>query len=379
MIDWQNRQTFSRIVAACGMKVDFGAARGARRNWIGVLQLAFQGWDKVKIETERGWTEAIAPVIITASRATDIPAFFADWFMHRLRAGYAEWVNPFNQKPQYISFAKTRVIVFITKNAQPFLGYLSELNAMGYHFYFQFTLNDYVEEGLEPRVPPLDDRIETFRHLSDRIGKERVIWRFDPLILGKNLLLEKLLAKVQRVGDAIHDYTEKLVFSFADIEAYAKVKRNLAAAGFDYLEFTPTLMEKVAQGLRDLNQNWGLELASCAEQIDLSPFGIVHNRCVDGELMARLFPEDNGLMRFLGVEREQAELFPGLTEEIRGNLVQMKDKGQRGGCGCVPSKDVGAYSTCMHLCKYCYANLSEAAVRSNLRGFRVDGERIITK
>lgn len=337
--------------------------------------MVFKGWDKVQIETEHGVEEAVAPVIITASRSTDVPAFFADWFMHRLRTGYLRWVNPFNQKPQYIAFAKTRVIVFITKNAQPILGYLSELDRLGYRYYFQFTLNDYEEEGLEPHVPPLDERIETFRYLSNRLGKDRVIWRFDPLIVGRNLPVTNLLTKVQRVGEAIHDFTEKLIFSFADIDSYAKVKRNLRIAGFDYTEFTPELMEETARGLQYLNRHWGLALASCAEKIDLARFGIKHNCCIDGDLMVKLFSEDKELMRFLGGEQES--LFPDLEPGTKTFQVKLKDKGQREGCGCVPSKDIGHYSTCMHLCKYCYANLSEAEVRKNLQGFQVDGESIV--
>ena len=139
--------------------------------------------------------EASAPVIISASRATDIPAFYAKWFMNRLRAGYCIWYNPFNQKPMYISFAKTKVVVFWTKNPEPMIPFLPELDKMGIHYYFQVTLNDYVNEGFEPNVGPVEHRVEVFKRLANLIGKEKVIWRFDPLIVTPKLTARQLLSK----------------------------------------------------------------------------------------------------------------------------------------------------------------------------------------
>ena len=139
---------------------------------------------KITIATHSGETiEAMAPVIISASRSTDIPAFFAKWFINRLEAGYCVWYNPFNQKPSYISFAQCKVVVFWTKNPKPLIPLLYELDERGIRYYFQFTLNDYEKEGFEPNVPSVAQRIETFKELSKLIGKERVIWRFDPFTL----------------------------------------------------------------------------------------------------------------------------------------------------------------------------------------------------
>ena len=132
--------------------------------------------NKVQIRNRQGnIVDATTPVIISASRSTDIPAFFAKWFINRLAAGDCVWYNPFNQQPMYISFAKTKVVVFWTKNPAPIIPYLLELDKRGIHYYFQITLNDYEKEHLEPNVPPLTKRLETFKHLSSLIGKERVI------------------------------------------------------------------------------------------------------------------------------------------------------------------------------------------------------------
>jgi len=314
--------------------------------------------------------KTITPVIISASRATDIPAFYSKWLVNRLRAGYAVWTNPFNRNfSQKVSFEKTRVFVFWTKNPAPLMLHLDEIDELGYHYYFQYTLNDYEEEGLEPGLPSRDDRVETFRALAERVGKERVIWRFDPLLLSDDLTVERLLARVKEVGDRIHASTERLVFSFADIGAYRSVKRRL---GGSYREFGLEEMKAFAEGLAALNRDWGLALATCAEEVDLSVYGVERNRCVDDRLLRRLFPEDRELTAFLG---------PPPQRDLFGNVVpakSLKDRGQREWCGCILSKDIGAYSTCPRLCLYCYANSNEGAVRRNCERHRVEGEGLIS-
>ena len=152
--------------------------------------------DKINIKTDSGKiVEALAPAIISASRSTDIPAFYAKWFFNRLAKGYCIWYNPFNKQPMYISFKNCKVIVFWTKNPKPILPYLHELDKLGIHYYFQVTLNDYVNEGFEPNVPSVEERVDTFKKLSSMIGKEKVIWRFDPLIVTKHITPRDLLKK----------------------------------------------------------------------------------------------------------------------------------------------------------------------------------------
>lgn len=303
-----------------------------------------------------GVDKIMSPVIVSASRSTDIPAFYTDWFLERLKAGYSVWVNPFNQERYRVSFADTRMIVFWSKNPAPMLERLDEVESLGFkQYYFQFTLNDYVTEGLEPNVPPVAERIDTFRHLARRIGKERVIWRFDPLLLSNYLTVDVLLEKIASIGHELQGATEKLVFSFADIQAYRKVGKNLS--GTNCREFSSEEKIEFAKGLRDVNLSLGLEMATCAEDIDLSEYGIKHNKCVDDDLMVRLFHDDAKLMDFIGAEYDMID---GWTIK-----KSRKDKGQRKACGCIVSKDIGAYNTCPHLCRYCYANYSDAAVMSN--------------
>ena len=260
---------------------------------------------KVEIRRDNGEiVEGVAPVIISASRSTDIPAFYADWFMNRLHAGYCVWYNPFNQRPMYISFSKTKVIVFWTKNPEPMLKHLPDLDKIGIHYYFQVTLNDYVDEGFEPIVGPVAQRVEVFKRLSDTIGKEKVIWRFDPLIVTPNLTARQLLTKVFHVGNQLKGYTDKLVFSFIDVKAYRKVQNNLIKETPCYTretvesaEPTGVYLTELVEGLAKLRDywkqdGWDLTLATCGESIDLDRYGIEHNRCIDGELMKRIFSKE---------------------------------------------------------------------------------------
>ncbi len=331
--------------------------------------MAAAKWEKVAIKTKDGTVEGIAPIIVSASRSTDIPAFYSEWFMNRLQEGYVKWVNPFNSKPQYISFDNARLTVFWTKDAKPIIPYLKELDTRGINYYFTFTVNDYENEGFEPGLRSLGGRIDTFRQLSEKLGRKRVIWRFDPLVLTDRLDTARLLDKVYKVGGRIAGHTDKLVISFADISSYAKVSRNLLGKGINFREFTPEAMETVARGLHEMNKSWGLELATCCEEIDLSRYNIKENKCIDDELMVRLFPRDKELMEFIGAGAETA-----------GGRKSLKDKGQRLNCGCVMSKDIGRYDTCGHGCIYCYANSSPVAAYGNyLKYLKSDrrGESII--
>ena len=321
-------------------------------------------WNKIQIKKVNGEiVEAQTPTIISASRSTDIPAFYSDWFIDRLKDGYVKWKNPFNGTPLYVSFQDARLFIFWSKNPKPMLKHLDFLDEKGYNYYFQFTLNDYDAEKLEPCVCNINKRIETFHKLSDRIGKGKVIWRFDPLILTNKIGVDELIRKAENIGNQLKGYTEKLVFSFADIQAYKKVQYNLRNNLIAYQEFDTRSMTEFAEGLQQLNKSWGFELATCAEQIPLEMYGIVHNKCVDDDLMIKLFPGDKALMDFLGVKIMPPDIFnpTGAIEKKRNN----KDKGQRKYCDCIVSKDIGEYNTCPHLCEYCYANSNKETALSN--------------
>lgn len=325
---------------------------------------------------------AMHPVIVSASRATDIPAFYADWFFYRLRKGYSAWINPFNNKKGYVSYQDTRFIVFWSKNPKPLLEHLDELDKRNIDCYIQYTLNDYEDDGLEKNVRPLAERIDTFKRLVERLGKERVIWRFDPLVLTDNISANVLLDKIGRIGDQLKGYTEKLVFSFADIATYRKVKHNLKESNINYVEWNEPDMVDFAKRLVELNKKWGFTLATCGEKIDLP--GIVHNSCIDHDLIIRLAHRDKALMDYLSVtiipiERDifgSVELPAGAILLDDGTAAiqkkKMPDKGQRAACGCMVSKDIGQYNTCPHQCEYCYANASKELATANWKRHQLD-------
>lgn len=343
--------------------------------------------ETIEIITDTGETVmASAPVIISASRSTDIPAFYAKWFIERLNKGYVKWKNPFNGVESYVSFNKTKAIVFWSKNPAPLIPYFEYLDKKGLHYYIQYTLNDYEKEGLETKVPLLEKRIETFRQISEKIGPERVIWRFDPLILLPGQTCDDLIKKIYNLSKNLKGLTNKLIFSFVDIDSYKKVKENMVrdCRQFDEntissAEFSEEQMNYIAKRLSDMRDywkenGWKLEIATCGEKIDLDKHGISHNRCIDGELMKRIFSEDTEFINYLNYGKleahdenssEQLSIFDSDVRVKKLSPEKMKDKGQRKGCGCMYSKDIGMYNTCPHGCAYCYANTSkEAALRN---------------
>jgi hypothetical protein len=232
-----------------------------------------------------------------------------------------------------------------------------------------------VAEGLERGVRPLAERIETFKMLVERLSKGAVVWRFDPLILTDQIDMDKLLRKIENIGDQLKDYTEKLVFSFADIVSYRKVKANLERNQIKYIDWTKEQMIEFARRLVKLNQNkgWNFTLATCGEAENLD--GVEHNHCVDDRLIIRFGYKSPELIKFLGAEFCQASLFePAPDDAIElpdGRFIEIKknnrDKGQRIACGCMKSKDIGEYNTCPHLCEYCYANASKEVAIANFR------------
>ncbi|MBN1232420.1 MAG: DUF1848 domain-containing protein [Candidatus Coatesbacteria bacterium] len=295
------------------------------------------------------------PLIVSASRSTDIPAFYGEDLIRSLfnkdkAKRYMKWYNPFNRKPLLVSFLKTRLIVFWSKNPEPFFKHLEMLDNEGMNYYFQLTLNDYDNENYEKNLPLLKDRIEIFRELSDRIGKGKVLWRFDPVILSDTISKEKIQERIFEIGEKLYGFTERLTISFIEKEKYKRVKSNLLKNKVNIRDITTEDKKMICSSIADFNRKWKLELFTCAEKEDL--IGFNHGKCIDDDLIKRLFHEDEILMDFVCNH----------SLEINGEKVvlkSIKDKGQRDLCNCIISKDIGRYNTCRHNCIYCYANNSK--------------------
>ena len=287
----------------------------------------------------------IHPVIISVSRATDIPAFYMDWFLRRFAEGYIIWKNPYRQNHrQKVFFDKTRAAVFWTKDPGALLSRIDDVDALSLSYYAQVTLNHYEGCGYELRVPPLEKRISDFQKLSRYLGKERVVWRFDPLLLSDIIPLADLFSRIEYLFSRLGPYCDRMVFSFIDIAGYRGVTRNLKQYGLAAIrEFTPEEKLETAGFLQQCSEKYGPLVMACSQALDLTPFGIVPGRCVDDRLFRKIGSHDPEFISWL-------------------DRYAKKDKGQRPHCTCIIAKDVGEYSTCMHQCRYCYANRSDDVV-----------------
>jgi hypothetical protein len=254
-------------------------------------------------------------MIISASRRTDIPAFYSDWLMQRVQAGWVAVPNPMNRNQiSMISLAPADVdvIVFWTRDPRPLFGHLHHLDSMGYRFYFQHTITGY-PRLLEPRTPLLRDAVDSLQRLSQMVGPNRVIWRYDPILFSGPIDEEYHLRRFSEICSKLAGHSSRCVISFVDF--YRKARTNLA---------------RLPERVTDLPPNHDLlGFAKRMSQIGAS-YGFP-GRCIDGDLIRDLF---------------------GLQVD------QTKDPGQREACGCIVSKDIGMYDSCLHGCMYCYANLS---------------------
>ncbi len=274
-------------------------------------------------------------MILSVSRRTDIPNYYWEWFLQRIREGYLYVRNPMNAHQVSKIVLSPEVVdgmVFWTKNPEPMLAGLEQLQA--YPYYFQFTLTGYGTD-IEPGIPHKRFRmIPVFQQLSHKIGQEKVIWRYDPILFTDKYTPEYHLKAFTEIAEKLQGFTSKCVISSVDL--YAKNKQNMEKlhtyflAGDELFNFS----EKLARTAKA----HGIKLAACAEETDLTSCGIEPGCCIDREL----FEQISGY-------------------KIRGG----KDKNQRKECGCLESVEVGAYHTCKNGCLYCYANDSAQRVLNN--------------
>jgi len=263
-------------------------------------------------------------MIVSVSRRTDIPAFYHEWFYNRLAAGFVLTRNPMNPaqiRRVELNPEEVACFVFWSKNPRPLMQNLSCLNA--YKYYFQFTLTPY-DRDLEPGLPDKNDLIETFRALSAEIGAEKVVWRYDPIIFTSRYDLHFHAERFAWLCEKLSGFTERCIISFYD--HYNFIRRNLN--GIEILPADSARIREIARIFAETAGKHGLTVESCAESENLEEFGVAHGRCIDDRLNNRICGQD---------------------------LHLKKDHGQRPLCGCVKSVDIGAYSTCLHGCRYCYA------------------------
>lgn len=274
-------------------------------------------------------------MIISASRRTDLPAAHPRWLMERFHEGYVLVRNPMNRhQVSRISLHPDDVdgVVFWTKNPAPFMEYLNYFRK--YAYYFQFTLTGY-DSDVEANLPSHERRLDTFLRLAEKVGPDRVLWRYDPILLNGKYTSDWHLETFRRYAERLKGATSRATISFVD--TYARNKKQLEALGCT--EIDEETMRTMAWEISAIARLNGMQAVSCAEEIDLLDCGVSHASCVDAELLSKIsgFP-----------------LKPG------------KDPNQRPACGCAPSTDIGAYNTCPNGCAYCYANYSRPFLQTNL-------------
>lgn len=276
-------------------------------------------------------------MILSVSRRTDIPNYYSEWFLNRLKEGYLYVRNPRNRHQVskiLLSPETVDCIVFWTKNPGPMLPKLDALRE--YPYYFQFTLTGYGRD-MECRVPHKRDcMIPIFRELAEEIGRERVVWRYDPIIFTHRYTPEYHLKAFGQIAEKLRGYTSRCVISFLDM--YVKIQKNMDRIHPSF----PAEDEMVGFGkkLAEIAGRSGISVTACAEKADLSAAGIGRSSCIDKEL----------------------------TERIAGcRLRAGKDRNQRAECGCMESIDVGMYHTCPNGCLYCYANDNRETALRNWR------------
>ncbi|WP_304968144.1 DUF1848 domain-containing protein [Duncaniella muris] len=276
-------------------------------------------------------------MILSVSRRTDVPNYYSEWFINRMKEGFLYVRNPMNtHQISKIDLSPDVVdcIVFWTKNPENMIGKLECLQ--NYLYYFQFTLTGYGKD-IESNLPDKRKKlIPVFRELSEKIGKEKVIWRYDPILINGKYTMDYHLKAFEEIAGNLAGYTEKVVISFVDL--YAKTKRNTRK--LDIRQITDEEMIHMAAKMAQIALKYKLVIESCAEQIDLQKAGVRHGSCIDKKLI----------------------------EKLSGcRLSGKKDKNQRGECGCIESVETGAYNTCLTGCKYCYANFSDERVKENVK------------
>lgn len=274
-------------------------------------------------------------MILSVSRRTDIPNYYAEWFYQRMKEGVLYVRNPMNaHQVSKIDVSPETVdcIVFWSKNPEPMMGRLEELK--DYKYYFQISLTGYGKE-IEPFVPhKKEEMIPVFQKLSRKIGKEKVVWRYDPILFTETYSEDYHLKAFGEIAANLRWYCERVVISFLDL--YTKIRKNMKGLGIAEKEGDELF--QFAAKLANIAKENEMQIVTCAETIDLSSCGIEHSSCIDKELI----------------------------EKIIGSKIKAdKDKNQRKECGCIESIDIGTYNTCLNGCKYCYANFSHDRVKEN--------------
>lgn len=280
-------------------------------------------------------------MIISASYRTDIPAFYGRWFMNRLAAGYCRVPNPYAGTAHRIALSAEAVdgFVFWTKNLGPFLASLEEVARLGHPFVVQYGINGY-PRPLEAFVPNTDVAAAHLRRVADRHGPRVAVWRYDPIIITSATPPEWHIDRVTDLARSLRTCTDEVVVSF--VQPYRKTLRNMGRAlrrhGWVWRDPAPDEKRDMLRRLAERVADYGMTLRPCT-QPTVTPTDVEPARCIDGARLA----------------------------DVAGRTIAHRVKGNRPGCLCAESRDIGAYDTCIQGCAYCYAVTDHETARRRLR------------
>lgn len=285
-------------------------------------------------------------MILSVSRRTDIPAYFSEWFINRLKKGYVYTRNPMNHRQVSkinLTTEYVDLIVFWTKNPEPMIDHLDDLEP--YPYYFQVSITPY-DKDLESGLPSKDMIIESFIKLSKIIGKEKMVWRYDPVLISNDYSLEDHMRDFENYARRLAPYCHKCVIAFFD--HYSKLNKVVREKGIR----SPVGKEidVFLQSVKRVKDELNLMVESCSESLDMTKYGIGKGSCIDLKMI----------------------------QNILGESVDIKrDTGQREICNCVKSIDIGIYNTCLNGCVYCYANYSKSSIETQIKKHNVNSPLLI--
>ncbi|MCM1284091.1 MAG: DUF1848 domain-containing protein [Roseburia sp.] len=263
-------------------------------------------------------------MIINTGGRTDTVQYYTEWLLNRFAEGYVLSRNPLfpNKVTRYeLTADKVDCVVFCSKNYRPILPRLHEITDR-FHTYFHYTITAYGRD-IEPGVPGIDESMETLKELSALVGKQRVTWRYDPVLLTKEYTIGRHLETFERMAEMLSPYIDRCIFSF--VEMYKKLEYNMP----EIIPLSVRDMDLLAQGLGAIAEKYGIYIQTCGTNGDFTRYGIHSSGCTTLEALGKA----NGIV-----------------------FKDLKHKGMRQGCHCIESRDIGFYDTCMNGCKYCYAN-----------------------
>lgn len=274
-------------------------------------------------------------MILNTGARTDTAQYFSEWLFRRFEEGFVYSRNPLfpHKVTRYeLSPDKIDAVLFCSKNYAPILPRLREI-ADQYRTYFHYTVTAYGKD-IEPGVPSVDESIQTLAALEKIVGKEKIAWRYDPVLLTKTYTVERHLDTFAYMAEKLAPHIDRCIFSF--VEMYKKLQINMP----ELIPLSQADKDRLAEGLGKTAAKYGIRLQTCGTNGDFSRYGIHPSGCATLEILGKA----NGC-----------------------EFKTLKHKGQREGCHCIESRDIGAYDTCLNGCKYCYANKSPEKARQNYR------------